>query len=163
MNSSPPPVKVSMVYEYKKNADGHYVCTICNCVKKNQNTMHYHMQKHEGSRPHKCSHCDMTFIQKYALDTHTKIQHSDKVPEMKCPFENCDHTVHKKEYLRVHIARNHISETLKPWIVKSENAGSYSCDCCKKVCKSYPSILYHVMDHAKQTTDPILKARLAII
>ena len=121
------------------------------------------MQKHEGSRPHKCSHCDMTFIQKYALDTHTKIQHSDKVPEMKCPFENCDHTVHKKEYLRVHIARNHISETLKPWIVKSENAGSYSCDCCKKVCKSYPSILYHVMDHAKQTTDPILKARLAII
>jgi len=156
-------LKLSMVYEYKKNADGDYVCTVCNCVKKNQNTMHYHMQKHEGSRRYKCSTCNMTFTQKYTLDTHFKIQHSKKALNIKCPFENCDHSVFKKEYMRAHIARNHISETLKPWIIKSENIDTYTCHCCKKICKSYPSILYHVIDHAKETTDPILKARLSMI
>jgi len=152
-----------MAFEYIKNNDGHYVCTICSVVKKNQNTMHYHMQKHEGSRPYKCPDCDMTFVQKYPLEMHKKIAHSKEEPTLKCPFEGCDHTVFKKEYLRVHIARNHLTDTLKPWIIKSEDSTQYTCDCCKKVCKSYAAILYHLMDHAKQTTDAALRAKLEII
>jgi len=152
-----------MVFEYKKNEAGHYVCSVCGVTKEKQNTMHYHMQRHEGTMSYECKDCDMKFFQKYTLDTHIKMVHTKKEPEIKCPFADCNERFHKKEYCRVHIARNHIRNMLEPWIVKAEGSKIYSCDCCKKECKSYPAILYHVMDHAKQTNDPVLKARLAVV
>jgi hypothetical protein len=150
-----------MVFEYKKNEQGHYVCGICNVVKEKQNTMHYHLQRHEGAATYECDKCDKKFYQKYTLDTHMKLVHEKKDPTIKCPFDSCTETFHKKEYCRVHIARNHLKKLLEPWIVKKDT--TYSCGSCNKECKSYPSILYHVMDHAKESTDTVLRAKLAII
>ena len=80
-------MQVNMVFEYKKNDDGHYVCGVCNVIKKNQNTMHYHLKRHEGTMSYECDKCDMKFYQKYTLDTHTKLVHEKKEASIKCPFE----------------------------------------------------------------------------
>lgn len=152
-----------MVFEYKKNDAGQYVCGVCGVVKDKQNTMHYHLQRHEGTLSYECKDCDQKFFQKYGLDNHIKLVHAKKEPTLKCPFPSCNEIFHKKEYCRVHIARNHVTDLIKPWILKKEDSKIYTCDCCKKECKSYPSILYHVMDHAKETNDPLLKQRLALI
>ena len=152
-----------MVFEYKKNDAGLYVCGICGVTKAKQNTMHYHLQRHEGTLSYECSTCDKKFFQKYTLDMHIKLEHTDKKPSIQCPFDGCNEAFHKKEYCRVHIARNHLKETIDPWILKKEDSKIYTCGCCKKTFKSYPAILYHSMDHAKELSDPILKLKLAII
>ena len=141
------------------------MCGICSEVKEKQNTMHYHLQKHEGKMPHACSHCEKRFYQKYALDDHIKLRHSTKPVEanIKCPFDNCSEKFHKKEHARVHIARNHLRDYLNPWIQKKKDSKIHTCGNCNTDFNSYPAILYHVMDHAKATADPILKAKLAII
>ena len=153
-----------MVFEYKKNEQGLYVCGVCGETKQRQNTMHYHLQKHEGTMPHACSTCDKRFYQKYALDDHIKQRHSTKpITKIKCPFDACTQSFQKKEHCRVHIARNHLKERVDSLIQKKKESKVHTCITCKKDFNSYPAILYHVMDHTKDTTDPILKAKLAVI
>ena len=152
-----------MVFQYQKNEQGHYVCGICKEVKLNQNTMHYHLQKHEGTMPHECPHCQKRFYQKYALDDHIKLRHSKKPVEtnIKCPFDNCTRCFQKKEHCRVHIARNHLKKELEPLIEKKTDSKVHTCLTCKKDYNSYPAILYHAMDHLKE--DNLLKDKLKVI
>lgn len=151
-----------MVFEYKKNDAGHYVCMICSSVKKNQNTMHYHIKKHEGKLSHECKLCDKKFYQKYALDDHVKLTHStESLVEIKCPFDNCLQSFIKKEYCRIHIARNHVKKELEPFIEKKKDSKIHTCLTCKKDYNSYPAILYHAMDHLKE--DILLKDKLKVI
>ena len=151
-----------MVYEYKKNNDGHYVCTVCAEVKINQNTMHYHMKKHEGKQSYACKSCDKKFYQKYALDDHVKLTHSkDPIVEIKCPFTDCDLSFVKKEHCRIHIARNHLKKVLEPLIEKKKDSKVHCCVPCKKDFNSYPAILYHAMDHMKD--EPLYKDQLKVI
>jgi hypothetical protein len=155
-----------MVFEYKKNEAGHYVCGICGEVKERQNTMHYHLKKHEGTMPHECSQCHKRFYQKYALDDHMKTRHPakpDEVASLACPFGDCDQKFHKKLHLRVHIARNHVREMVDKWIKKQADTGHYTCTCCNSDYKSHPAILYHVMDHAKAHADPETQKKLLIV
>jgi KRAB domain-containing zinc finger protein len=151
-----------MVYEYKKNDDGHYVCTVCSEVKVNQNTMHYHMKKHEGKQSYACKSCTKKFYQKYALDDHIKLNHSkDPIVEIKCPFLDCELSFVKKEHCRIHIARNHLKKALEPFIEKKKDSKVHCCIPCKKDFNSYPAILYHTMDHMKD--DPLYKEQLKVI
>jgi KRAB domain-containing zinc finger protein len=151
-----------MVYEYKKNNDGNYVCTVCSEVKKNQNTMHYHMKKHEGKQSYECKSCDKKFYQKYALDDHIKLNHSkEPLVEIKCPFDDCSQSFVKKEHCRIHIARNHVKKELEPLIEKKNDSKIHTCLTCEKNYNSYPAILYHAMDHLKE--DSLLKDKLKII
>jgi KRAB domain-containing zinc finger protein len=151
-----------MVYEYKKNNDGHYVCSVCSDVKKHQNTMHYHMKKHEGKQTYECKTCDKKFYQKYALDDHTKLNHSkDPISEIECPFEGCMDSFIKKEHCRIHIARNHVKKSLEPLIEKKADSKIHTCIPCKRDFNSYPAILYHAMDHVKE--EHSLKDMLKII
>ena len=156
-----------MVYKYQKNEQGEYVCPHCEQTRKKQNTMHYHLQRHEGTMPYACSMKDCTkkFYQKYALDEHVKLHHSSKPVEasIKCPWSDCTNTFHKKEHCRVHIARNHLKDYLAPLIEKKKGSKIHTCTTCKKDYNSYPAILYHVMDHAKEATDLTLKAKLQVI
>ncbi len=151
-----------MVFQYEKNNDGHYVCTICASVKKNQNTMHYHMKKHEGKMTYECKDCDKKFYQKYALDDHIKMTHStDKIIEIKCPFDECNLTFVKKEHCRVHIARTHAKAHIEKIIEKKTDSNVHTCLTCTRDFNSYPAILYHVMDHIKD--EPLLKEKLKVI
>jgi hypothetical protein len=151
-----------MVYEYKTNEQGFYVCTICSEVKEKQNTMHYHMKKHEGKPSYECKSCDKKFYQKYALDDHIKLNHSkEPVAEIKCPFDDCDITFIKKEHCRIHIARNHLKKSIEPLIEKKADSKIHTCIPCKREFNSYPAILYHAMDHMKANAD--FKDKLKII
>ena len=151
-----------MPYDYKKNNDGHYVCTVCAEVKVNQNTMHYHMKKHEGKQSYACKSCDKKFYQKYALDDHVKLNHSiTPIVEIKCPFTDCELSFIKKEHCRIHIARNHLKKSLDPLIEKKKDSKIHCCVPCKRDFNSYPAILYHAMDHMKN--DPLYKDILKII
>lgn len=93
------------------------------------------------------------------------MNHSDipVKPTIKCAFGDCTAAFHKKDAYRIHIARSHIKEMLKPWIIKKDDSKIHSCDVCKAEYNSYPAILYHVMDHAKETTDLALRAKLLSI
>jgi len=151
-----------MPYDYKKNNDGHYVCTVCAEVKVNQNTMHYHMKKHEGKQSYACKSCDKKFYQKYALDDHVKLNHSTTpIVEIKCPFTDCELSFIKKEHCRIHIARNHLKKNLEPLIEKKKDSKVHCCVACKRDFNSYPAILYHTMDHMKN--DPLYKDILKVI
>jgi uncharacterized Zn-finger protein len=151
-----------MVYDYKKNEAGNYVCTICSEVKEKQNTMHYHMKKHEGALTYECKSCDKKFYQKYSLDEHTRLNHSSgPISEIQCPFEGCNLAFVKKEYCRIHIARNHVKKTLEPFIEKKKDSKVHCCIPCKKDFNSYPAILYHAMDHIKEDSE--FKDKLKII
>ena len=151
-----------MVFQYEKNDNGHYVCTICSEVKEKQNTMHYHMKKHEGKMTHECKSCTKKFYQKYTLDEHIKLNHSTApITEIKCPFADCELSFIKKEYCRIHIARNHVQKLLEPLIEKKKDSKIHSCVQCKKDFNSYPAILYHTMDHLK--TNDSLKDMLKVI
>jgi KRAB domain-containing zinc finger protein len=151
-----------MVYEYKTNEQGFYVCTVCSVVKEKQNTMHYHMKKHEGNRSYECESCDKKFYQKYALDDHIKLHHStEPLKEIKCPFDNCIQTFIKKEHCRIHIARNHLKSDIEKFIEKKKDSKIHACLVCKREFNSYPAILYHAMDHMKD--DTMLKEKLKVI
>ena len=162
-----PEIDGKMVFEYKTNEQGHYVCGTCGAVKVKQNTMHYHLQRHEETPPYPCTKegCTKKFYQNYALTNHVRLEHSTVPlqPAIKCPWPDCAKGFHKKEQCRVHIARAHLKSQLDPLILTKEGSSLHTCATCKKEYKSYPAILYHVMDHVKQTTDPVLKARLQII
>ena len=151
-----------MPYDYKKNNDGHYVCTVCAEIKVNQNTMHYHMKKHEGKQSYACKSCDKKFYQKYALDDHVKLNHSTTpIVEIKCPFTDCELSFIKKEHCRIHIARNHVKKSLETLIEKKKDSKVHCCVPCKRDFNSYPAILYHTMDHMKN--DPLYKDMLKVI
>jgi len=144
-----------MVFEYKKNNEGLYVCSICGVTKEKQNTMHYHMKRHEGTKSHQCEHCDHSFYQKIELENHIKIIHKKEEPSIRCSFD-CKSAFHTKAQCRIHIARSHLHEyTAKSMHVQVNEgaAKTYTCLLCSKICKSHPSALYHVINHAR--SDPL--------
>jgi hypothetical protein len=112
------------------------------------------MKKHEGKRSYECKDCDKKFFQKYALDDHIKLNHSNEpLVEIKCPFDNCQETFIKKEHCRIHIARNHLKKSIEPLIEKKTDSKIHTCIPCNREFNSYPAILYHAMDHMKASTE----------
>ena len=116
---------------YKKNEDGHYECVYCGVVKKNQNTMHYHMKKHSGILPHKCKHCDKTFLQKKSLDLHIQSKHPHtliSVDEHACPSTDCSFQSRTTANLQIHYMRIHCKDlcafTMKNCVVECANCGT---------------------------------------
>ena len=80
-----------MTYSYTKNADGHYICPQCNIVKKNQNTMHYHLKTHESRLPYECSFCKKGFLHASTLELHKRAQHSKENEKlMNCNVPGCE-------------------------------------------------------------------------
>lgn len=70
------------------------------------------MAAHTKVRPHKCPHCDMTFIRKRQLTLHERI-HTGERPYT-CHI--CDRTFVQSTYLKKHLATHekhgtHIKET----------------------------------------------------
>ena len=104
---------------------------------------------------------DMKFYQKYALDDHTKLNHSkEPLIQIKCPFDNCEDTFIKKEHCRIHIARNHVKKEIEP-LIEKKSSKVHRCIPCNKEFNSYPAILYHAMDHIK--IEETFKEKLKII
>jgi len=127
-----------MTYVYEKDASGNYVCPHCKVTKKNQNTMHYHMKKHEGHLPFVCPTCKKEFLHKQTLDLHNAARHSDKEEaSFKCPC--CPYKTLTKANRVIHFMRKHCEAE----VAKFSTAG-LTCPSCKKECNCQTAFLYHI-------------------
>ena len=140
-----------MVYKYIRNEAGEFVCPHCNVVKKNQNTMHYHMNKHEGDLPHECKHFKQRFLLPRILNLHISAKHADKDTETaercECPHADCNYSSLTKANRRIHYFRVHMKDIIEKYITKNEE--TFSCKGCSKAMKSQTSLYYHLGDCIK--------------
>jgi KRAB domain-containing zinc finger protein len=130
-----------MTYTYQKNDEGHFVCTICKAVKKNKNTMHYHMKNHEGHLPFECTICKKEFLQSQTLAVHMAAKHSkEEAASLKCPC--CPYKTLTKANRVIHFMRKHCAEDIAE---AAKGAGAaLTCATCKKVSNSNTAFLYHM-------------------
>lgn len=139
----------AMTLKYIKNEDGHFVCPDCGVIKKNQNTMHYHMKKHEEQLSHVCKVCKKGFLQKQTLELHMRSKHPDILKDtstddkkFKCPFDNCEFSALTKGNCIIHCLRVHFQEEIKNMLsVNTEN--KYCCNECNQEFNSSCSFYYH--------------------
>ena len=115
--------------KYIKNDEGDFVCPSCDIVKKNQNTMYYHMKKHEGKLQFECDICKKDFIQKSSLELHKISKHTNQPKEdmYACVFEDCESESLTKANRRIHCLRKHFKEEVAIILEKDSNA----CNACK--------------------------------
>jgi len=127
-----------MTYTYQKNNNGEYVCHICQAVKKNQNTMHYHLKRHEGHLPFECSTCKKEFLHAQTLAIHMAARHSDHdAATLKCPL--CPHKTLTKANRIIHFMRIHCATE-----IADLKATDHTCPRCSKACNSSTSFIYHL-------------------
>ncbi len=127
-----------MTYTYTKNAAGEYVCPICQATKKNQNTMHYHLKKHEGHLPFECPTCKKEFLHSQTLAVHIAAKHSkEEAAALKCPC--CPYKTQTKSNRIIHFMRKHCAEDVEKLGPKDN-----TCPTCAKVCNSSTALLYHL-------------------
>jgi len=137
--------------KYIKNEQGHFVCPNCNVVKEKQNTMYYHMLKHEGKLPYECDICKKDFLQKTSLEVHKASKHkiSTKKDNMyKCCIDNCNFEAVTKANRRIHVIRKHFKNEIDD-IMDENNV----CLCCKNQFHSMTAFYYHALGCIK--TDDI--------
>lgn len=135
-----------MVYTYIRNEQGEFICPHCNIIKKNQNTMHYHLKKHEGDLPHECKHCKAKFLHLSILNIHLNAKHPNKdnpvVDLFTCPYEGCDYSSATKANRRIHYFRVHLKDIIGKLTDKKED--KFVCKCCNKEANSQTSLYYHI-------------------
>jgi hypothetical protein len=149
-----------MTIKYVRNEEGHFVCQICNDVKKHQNSMHYHMKKHMEDLDYVCKVCKKGFLQKQTLEAHVKSKH----PEMdnnnfryKCSFDNCKSTAQTKGNCMIHMVRIHFQVEVNEILGNNENVGTICCNKCMKTFNSGCSFYYHAKDCLDNTTEKFNK------
>ncbi len=134
-----------MVYEYVRNEQGFFVCPHCKITKKRQNTMHYHLKKHEGKLPFQCSTCKKEFQFQQSLDLHRLSKHcqnsKEKIPKFKCPSPNCPFESLTEGNLRIHFLRIHCTEDVQRILQHSND--KFCCTACKKSFQSSTAFHYH--------------------
>lgn len=140
-------------FKYTRNEDGEFVCPTCGVTKKNQNTMHYHMKKHEGSMPFSCRYCKKEFLQKQTLDMHIRSKHPDagstssesETTEYECPFDGCKFSSMTKGNLRTHCLRTHFHEEAEDLLLQDEETKEIQCTACEHVFQSKGAFYYHCL------------------
>lgn len=130
--------------KYIKNDEGDFVCPSCDIVKKNQNTMYYHMKKHEGKLQFECDICKKDFIQKSSLELHKISKHTNQPKEdmYSCVFEDCESESLTKANRRIHCLRKHFKDEIAAILEKDTNA----CNTCKATFQSLTAFYYHATD-----------------
>jgi hypothetical protein len=149
-NKSNPSSAASMPLNYIKNDEGHFVCPDCGIVKKNQNTMHYHMKKHEEQLTHICKACKKGFLQKQTLDLHMRSKHpelvkdsADNEKKFKCPFDGCEFSALTKGNCVIHCLRVHFQDEIRDMMNVDNETKTICCNNCNSEFNSSCSFYYH--------------------
>lgn len=135
-----------MVYQYVRNENGDFVCQHCQIIKKNQNTMHYHLKNHDGDLPHECKHCKQRFLHFRILNLHIAARHSDEKSDkeqehFECPYIGCSYSSLTKGNRRTHYFRKHMKDIIDNTFQKNDKV--YTCLSCNKEMNSQGSLYYH--------------------
>lgn len=141
----------SMPLKYIKNEDGNFVCPDCGITKKNQNTMHYHMKKHEEQLTHICKACKKGFLQKQTLDLHMRSKHPELIKDsanttdkkFKCPFDNCEFSALTKGNCVIHCLRVHFQDEIKNMMIVNNDTKTIECNECATEFNSSCAFYYH--------------------
>ena len=140
-NKPPGPIRQYMPYEYQKNEAGDYVCGQCGVTKRNQNTMHYHLKRHEGKLPFECEFCSKGFLQASTLQLHVAARHAhESAARLCCPL--CPYKTLTKANRVLHYIRKHCASDLAAFSAGSKEG--MACAGCGKACRSQTSYLYHI-------------------
>jgi hypothetical protein len=145
--------------KYIKNEQGFFVCPNCNIVKEKQNTMYYHMLKHEGKLPYECDICKKEFLQKTSLEVHKASKHKNpttKEKMYKCCITNCSFEAVTKANRRIHVIRKHFKNEVDD-ILGEDN----TCLSCKTEFQSSTAFFYHAINCIKTNSadmDKILES-----
>ena len=138
-----------MTFTYIKDDDGNFVCPTCGVTKKNQNTMHYHMKKHEEELTHVCKACKKGFLQKQTLDLHMRSKHPELVKDdvnknkFKCPFDDCDFSNITKGNTVIHCLRVHFQDEISNMMIKDTDTKLIYCTECENDFGSSSAFYYH--------------------
>jgi hypothetical protein len=143
-----------MTLKYVRNEDGHFVCPTCGITKENQNTMHYHMKKHENSLPFLCKFCKKGFLQKQTLDFHIRSKHADQLSDktvgsdcsFECPFTDCEFCAKTRGNLRTHCIRSHFQDDADKLMLIDETNDEICCVECEHSFKSKTAFYYHCLE-----------------
>jgi DNA-directed RNA polymerase subunit RPC12/RpoP len=122
-----------MPFVYTKTEDGLYKCPSCDKTTARQNTMHYHIKKHEETLPYQCTICQKQFLQAPTLANHVAAKHSQQV-HLECPV--CPVKSLTKANRIIHYIRIHCKEELG-------SLETLTCKSCGKVSKSCTAFVYH--------------------
>ena len=131
-----------MCSKYIKNDNGDFVCPSCDVVKKNQNTMYYHMKKHEGKLQYECDICKKDFVQRSSLELHKISKHKNLPKEhmFACPFDDCTFESITKANRRIHCLRKHFKDEVE--LILENN----HCKTCDVQFQSPTAFYYHAAD-----------------
>lgn len=145
---------------YIRTTDGQFLCPHpgCGAIKRRQNTMRYHILRHNNAFTHFCTEtgCGAGFTQKSGLDQHMAQKHRNE-SAFTCHF--CDASFKVKVNLQIHIGRKHG----KGWIQPLDE--SKTCAGCKKSYKdkSETGYFYHAVDCFRSAASPEIAAGLKVL
>lgn len=142
-----------MTFTYIKNDDGNFVCPDCGVIKKRQNSMHYHMKKHQDELNHICKACKKGFLQKQTLDLHIRSKHpellkqeSEPLKRFKCPMDDCNFTALTKGNCVIHCLRIHFQEEMKEIMKVHNDTKTITCGECDTEFHNSCGFYYHCKD-----------------
>lgn len=142
-----------MTFTYIKNEDGNFVCPDCGAIKKRQNSMHYHMKKHQDELNHICKVCKKGFLQKQTLELHIRSKHPELVKaeqqdlkRYKCPMDNCNFTALTKGNCVIHCLRIHFQEEMKDVMNIHNDTKTITCNECDTEFHNSCGFYYHCKD-----------------
>ncbi len=129
---------------YFKNEQNVFICPKCKFSTEHQNTMHYHLKKHQGVYDHECPHCDKKFMNKQNLDLHIAAKHEETERSFECAHKGCAFKALTQGNCRIHWMRMHCKEKCKE--ILSQKDSGYSCNRCSKDFKGLTSFYYHAYE-----------------
>lgn len=144
-----------MVYTYTKNDTGLFVCPHCGETKKNQNTMHYHLKRHDNDMAFACKHCDYKCQFQNTLNLHIAAKHPEtevakNTPILKCPHTGCTFQTLTHGNRIIHFVRKHCKTETS--IILQDTDNGLECRSCKKTFSSSTAFHYHAA-HCVQVKD----------
>jgi len=112
-------------FTYTRNETGDFVCPYCEKVvpRTNASTMHYHMKRHEGNLPFKCSTCDYGCLFQRSLDLHRFAKHPQEegrptLQRISCP--SCPFQTLTKGNCIIHFLRKHCRSEVQEILGENE-------------------------------------------
>ena len=139
-------------FTYIRTEQGTFICPTCGIIKQRQNSMHYHMKKHQQDTNYTCTYCNKTFLQKQTLELHLRTKHVDRLeedataakPAFSCPISGCDFQSHTKGNCVIHCLRVHFQEEITPHLHLVQDRRVYSCGHCRNEFQSTTAFYYHI-------------------